>query len=349
MLCNCVQNQLLTQEDILRAKVKYQSGKVERIFDLIAAMNNEKLPASTRESAIIAIGETNDPVGLSAIVGQLPNFAKTNLQMSKTALEVLSASGNREYSLAVVASLGEIRLAYLDLRNTLISSLQSIPDDEIIIPLIEILEYSKEDYFSVQTSISEILGSMDDQRVVPILISIATDETVNTSVRNRVIEMLAKKEDPVVADAFADLLSDPESQISVRDFALKSIEDVSDERIILALMEAHQQNKKDYYSLLDALVGALADFQDVRAIPTLLDIVKDGEAPANIRKSAVEKLSLVADQPVIDELIALMQNRDNYFLYPPVEKLIRSKGTENDLQQLRLAALMAHKTTLGDK
>ena len=63
----------------------------------------------------------------------------------------------------------------------------------------------------------------------------------------------------------------------------------------------------------------------------------------------MEKLSLVADQPVVDSLILLMENRDNYFLYQPIENLIRSKGTENDLQRLRLAALRAHKTTLGEK
>jgi len=234
----------------------------------------------------------------------------------------------------------------LEFRNSLLLALHQLPDEKIILPLIEIMEYSKEDFYAIQSLISEMLGAMNDERVVPVLMHIATDEETDITLRSRVIEILSEKNDPTIADTFAELLGDPSSQLMVRDFALKAIDDVEDEKLILALLESHQRNKTDYQQLLGVLVGALAEFQDARAIPTLLEIVTDKTVPPGLRKKAALNLVQIADRPTMDSLIDLMHDKENYFLFAVIENLVKEKGSEEDLQKLREASWEAQKETL---
>jgi len=346
LLLQCATRPITTRDDVIRAKAKYQGGHLGYAADLVLVANNENLPLEVRQEALNVLGEIKDPDGLDKIAQSIPDLAQSNLHLAITATKILTETKNQDYALLIATSLTEARLSYLEFRNSLLLALHQLPDEKIILPLIEIMEYSKEDFYAIQSLISEMLGAMNDERVVPVLMHIATDEETDITLRSRVIEILSEKNDPTIADTFAELLGDPSSQLMVRDFALKAIDDVEDEKLILALLESHQRNKTDYQQLLGVLVGALAEFQDARAIPTLLEIVTDKTVPPGLRKKAALNLVQIADRPTMDSLIDLMHDKENYFLFAVIENLVKEKGSEEDLQKLREASWEAQKETL---
>ena len=56
----------------------------------------------------------------------------------------------------------------------------------------------------------------------------------------------------------------PNTNLEVREFALNTMKGVKEENLVLALLNTYNMGKTEYYSLLNTMLDALGEFDDLR-------------------------------------------------------------------------------------
>jgi len=173
---------------------------------------------------------------------------------------------------------------------------------------------------------------------------IAKDPNISFSVRNRAVEILGKKEATEVVSAFTELLGDPATNVEVRDFALNSMAGVKEEKLILTLLDTYNTGKKEYFSLLNTLLDALGDFNEPEVIKTVIEITSGKDYPRDLRIKAITKLGEYGDPSVIDRILPLLDNADNYALYPAIITMVaKLKKSADYKENIRRRTFYAHR------
>ncbi|GAF97969.1 unnamed protein product, partial [marine sediment metagenome] len=209
---------------------------------------------------------------------------------------------------------------------------------------------SRESHFRMQRMLTQALGGIGDEKAIPVLMNIAADPEVELATRNVAIEILAEKRTPEIIAMFADMLGDPATNLQLRDFALRAMGDIKEERLVLALLETYQLGRQEYYSLLNTLLTALGEFDDPVIKPTMLEIALSHDFPLSFRKQAVTNLANFNDPTVLDQVIPLLEEAENYHLRMEISALAEAllPGPEGK-ELLRRAALRAAKTWEGEQ
>ena len=178
-----------------------------------------------------------------------------------------------------------------EVQSATFKSLKNVKPKNKVLALIDIYERSRAAFYSTATMVSNTLGNMDDDEVIPVLIFISKDLSLDIKVRNRAIEILASnKNDTRVIEMFTEMLTEPSTQNQLKDFAINTMKDVKEERLILALMDTYNQGQASYYSLLGTLLDALGNFNDPVILPTLIQIAMDNDIPRNLRVKSINGL-----------------------------------------------------------
>ena len=82
---------------------------------------------------------------------------------------------------------------------------------------------------------------------------------------------------------------------------------------------------------------------------SLLDISKDGENPHHIRIKAINSLKDLADKEIVDEMLTMLEDPDNYKYYNEIITLIKSVGDSKEVSDnLRKVAFQAMKNHTGE-
>ena len=118
-------------------------------------------------------------------------------------------------------------------------------------------------------------------------------------------------------------------------------EEFEDPRLMMSLIESYQVGKSEYYRLLNTLVDAMGDYdyQDVKF--SLLDIAKNKDNPHHIRIKAINSLGEIVDQNIVNNMLDMLSDPDNYKFYNEITDVIKSMGDENVNENLRKAAFEA--------
>ena len=126
-------------------------------------------------------------------------------------------------------------------------------------------------------------------------------------------------------------------------------EEFEDPRMMMSLIESYQVGKSEYYRLLNTLIDAMENYESEEIKVALLDIAKNKDNPHHIRIKAINSLKDLADQEIIDEMLLMLQDPNNYKYYNEIIDLIKSFGDSKEVKDnLRKVAFDAMKNQIGE-
>ena len=209
--------------------------------------------------------------------------------------------------------------------------------------LIHLYDINKRSNALMNQILTQTLGNMGDKKAIPILMEIALNNDLPVSVRSSSVEILSKKQAPELVDFLVEMLGDSASRDKVNEFALNVMGDLSEERMIMALLEAYQLGRNKYYSLLNTVMKGLDNYDNPNIKSVYKEIAHTEDFPSNIRLKAFKGLTRFADDPeVADEIIELLNDPDNYVYYQEIITILKDYEIYNDYQvKLRMAAFKA--------
>ena len=336
--------------DVEKLRLKYQEGKMGALLEIIEIYEDPEQVRSVRIAAARALGESRHPKAVDALARTVSDAEALEIDMMLTAIEVLARIPSNASARALTQALSTTDAKLDSLRSALIKGLESIGSEDYIHTLIDLYQASRESHFRMQRMLTQALGGIGDEKAIPVLMNIAADPEVELATRSLAIEILAEKRTPEIIAMFADMLGDPATNLQLRDFALRAMGDIKEERLVLALLETYQLGRQEYYSLLNTLLTALGEFDDPVIKPTMLEIALSHDFPLSFRKQAITNLANFNDPSVLDQVIPLLEDPENYHLRMEISALAEAllPGPEGK-ELLRRAALKAANTWRGEQ
>jgi len=246
-------------------------------------------------------------------------------------------------STKVADSLLNIEKEFLHIRQSVINSLNfDTPNDEIE-QLIRLYDINKRSNAKEHEFLTQALGKIGNEKVIPILMEIAHNDNLPINIRTNAVEILSKKNAPELVHFLVEMLGNPTSRDRVNEFALDVMGDLSEERMILALLESYQIGRSKYFSLLSTIMNSLDNFENPQIKSVYKEIANNKDFPNNLRVKAFKGLTRFTNDPeIIREIITLLNEPANYIYYEEIITLLQNLGTyENYKIQLREAAYKA--------
>ena len=325
-----------------RSYLSSDKKKAKAIKLLIDAYNNKNLNHKVRMASLEALAESKDKLVLEAIQKSVRNAELLDLEMMIKSVELLSKYGSLESIDALVAGLKKSESKIMNLREVIVNAIGKNGSDNHIITLLDLYEVSRINHQKNSELLALTLGDMGDDRAIPILMEIAQNKENTLRTRKVAVDILAKKESPELVDYFIELLGDADSRQSMNDFALEVMGDLDNQRMILALLESYQIGKQQYYSMLIKLMDVMSESENVYLKPVIIEIALTEHLPYHIRIKAMAVLPNFGDPSVIDSIIPILENSENYIFYDTIVNMILSLDSMSDYEDtLRKVGLRA--------
>jgi len=328
---------------------EYEDGRVQALQELISMFNDSNLSFDIRIAAGDVLAETQHPTALNAIAQVVSEAEAMDLSFMEASIELLAEfRSNPAAGDAMVRAMHTIDEKSNKLHMTLVRSLNKVRTKDQILALLELYEVSKANVSRTDKLLTETLGAIGSDEVIPVLVTISKDPDISISVRNRALEILGKRDPHEVAPAFAELLGDPDMNTEIREFAINTMAGVKEENLILALIETYNTGKKEYFSMLNTLLDALGEFDDPQVYKATVDIARNDEFPVPIRTKAILALARFADDATVAKVLPVLEDADNYVLYPPIMEMLQIMGkTDMFSEDIRRLAFKAHQETMN--
>ena len=325
-----------------RSYLSNSKKKAQAIKLLINAYNNKNLNHKVRMASLESLAESKDKLVLEAIQKSVRNAELLDLEMMIKSVELLSKYGNIESIDALVSGLKKSESKIMDLREVIVNAIGKNGSDNHIITLLDLYEISRINHQKNSELLALTLGDMGDDRAMPILMEIAQNKENTLRTRKLAVDILAKKESSELVDYFIELLGDVDSRQSMNDFALEVMGDLDNQRMILALLESYQIGKQQYYSMLIKLMDVMSESENVYLKPIIIEIALTEHLPYHIRMKAMKALPNFGDPSVIDSIIPILENSENYIFYETIVEMILSLDSMPDYKDaLRKVGLRA--------
>ena len=146
---------------------------------------------------------------------------------------------------------------------------------------------------------------------------------------------------------YQEMLTDPSMESQIRDFAIHTMKDVKEERLILALLDTYSQGQASYYSLLSTLLDALGNFNDPVVKPTLVEIAMQDDVPRSLRVKAILNLGNFRDPGTFELILPMLEDPESYEYYPYIIELAHTLGAYDTYKtKIRNAGLIAQEKAL---
>ena len=339
----------VSPQTVEELRVSYIEGDMGALEELIAIYQDEEQHLDVRKSAVRAMAETQHPLALDALAEYVKKAEALNIELMITSVGVLSefqedpvASG------ALMESIFAVDDKLRQVQAATFKSLKNVKPENKVLALIDIYERSRAAFYSTATMVSNTLASMDENEVVPVLIFLAKDESLDVKTRNRSLEILAgRKNDARIVGMFVEMLTDPSMESQIRDFAIHTMKDVKEERLILALLDTYSQGQASYYSLLSTLLDALGNFNDPVVKPTLVEIAMQDNVPRSLRVKAILNLANFRDPGTFELILPMLEDPESYEYYPYIIELAHTLGAYDTYKtKIRNAGLIAQEKAL---
>ena len=339
----------VSPQTVEELRVSYIEGDMGALEELIAIYQDEEQHLDVRKSAVRAMAETQHPLALDALAEYVKKAKALNIELMITSVGVLSefqedpvASG------ALMESIFAVDDKLRQVQAATFKSLKNVKPENKVLALIDIYERSRAAFYSTATMVSNTLASMDENEVVPVLIFLAKDESLDVKTRNRSLEILAgRKNDARIVGMFVEMLTDPSMESQIRDFAIHTMKDVKEERLILALLDTYSQGQASYYSLLSTLLDALGNFNDPVVKPTLVEIAMQDDVPRSLRVKAILNLGNFRDPGTFELILPMLEDPESYEYYPYIIELAHTLGAYDTYKtKIRNAGLIAQEKAL---
>ena len=325
-------------------KSAYRGGNIRALDELIEVYQNPDLHAKLRVAAGKTLAQTQHPRALHAISEMVATTTALDYTLLNESISMLGMfSENPKAANALVKSMRTMEKRTNEVHIALVKSLNRVRTKDQILALLDLYEVAKSNMSRTERLLTETLGAIGSDQVVPVLTSIARDPKINIGIRNKAVEILGKKNPTDVAIAFAELLGDPNTNLEVREFALNTMKGVKEENLVLALLNTYNMGKTQYYSLLNTMLAALGEFDDPEVKKAVIEIAQSNDYPTDIRKKAIDNLAAFNDPSVVEGLLPMLEDKENYIYYDNIINMVYALGEEKkNAESVRRMAFKAH-------
>ena len=325
-------------------KSAYRGGNIRALDELIEVYEDADLHVKLRVAAGKTLAETEHPRALHAISEMVANTTAVDYTLLNESINMLGMFiENPKAAEALIKSMHTTEKRTNEIHISLVKSLNRVRTKDQILALLDLYGVAKSNMARTERLLTETFGAIGTDQVVPILTAIARDSEINIGVRNKAVEILGKKNPTDVSIAFAELLGDPNTNLEVREFALNTMKGVREENLVLALLNTYNLGKTEYYSLLNTMLEALGEFDDPEIKKAVIEIAQSNDYPSDIRKKAIDKLANFNDPSVVNKLLPMLKNKNNYIYYDNIINMVYALGEEKkNAESVRRMAFKAH-------
>ena len=325
-------------------KSAYRGGNIRALDELIEVYQDSDLHVKLRVAAGKTLAQTQHPRALHAISEMVATTTAVDYTLLNESISMLGMfSENPKAANALVRSMRKMEKRTNEVHIALVKSLNRVRTKDQILALLDLYEVAKSNMARTERLLTETLGAIGSDQVVPVLTSVARDPKINIGIRNKAVEILGKKNPNDVAIAFAELLGDPNTNLEVREFALNTMKGVKEENLVLALLNTYNMGKTQYYSLLNTMLAALGEFDDPEVKKAVIEIAHSNDYPTDIRKKAIDNLAAFNDPSVVDGLLPMLEEKENYIYYDNIINMVYALGEEKkNAESVRRMAFKAH-------
>ncbi len=327
-------------------KSAYREGNVQALDELIEVYENTDLHVKLRVAAGKALAQTQHPRALHAISEMVATTTALDYALLNESIKMLGMfKENPKAASSLVRSMHTMEEKTNEIHITLVKNLNRVQSKDQILTLLDLYEVAKSNMSRTERLLTETMGALGSDQVVPVLTTIAKNPKIKIGVRNSAVEILGKKNPDDVAIAFAELLGDPNTNLEVREFALNTMKGVKEENLVLALLNTYNMGKTEYYSLLNTMLMALGEFDDPEVKKAVIEIAHSDDYPMDIRKKAIDNLAAFNDPSVLNGLLPMLENKENYIYYDNIINMVYKLGEEKkNAESVRRMAYKAHYT-----
>ena len=325
-------------------KSAYREGNTQALDELIEIYEDEDLHIKLRIAAGKTLSQSQHPRALHSISEMVAKTTALDYALLKESIKLLGMfEENPKAADALVRSMHTMEEKTNEIHITLVKNLVRVRTKDQILALLDLYEVAKSNMSRTEKLLTETMGALGSDQVIPILTQVAKDPKINIGVRNKAVEILGKKNPDDVAVAFAELLGDPNTNLEVREFALNTMKGVKQENLVLALLNTYNMGKTEYYSLLNTMLAALGEFDDPEVKKAVIEIAHSKDYPMDIRKKAIDNLAAFNDPSVLNGLLPMLANKDNYIYYDNIINMVYKLGEEKkNAESVRRMAYKAH-------
>jgi len=301
-----------------------------------------------RLAAIRALSESRHPMIINDIQSSVRNASLIELDLMQEAIKILISFKELSSTDSLIAALNATEKKSMEIRASILNAIGENGTKDEVHLLIKLYDVNKRRNAQMNSLLTTTLGEMGDDKVIPILMEIAKNKNLPIDVRSRSVEILSKKQAPELVDFFVEMLGDPISRDKVNEYAFDIMGEIPEERMMLALIEAYQIGRHKYYSLLNTIINSLDNYDHPEIKSVYLEIAQSSDFPSNIRLKAFKGLTRFSDPEVIDGVVELLNDPDNYIYYNEIISMLHEFGMyENYQGKLRIAAYNAMRKEAG--
>ena len=341
-----------SSEEIYKIKELYDAGNHSALDALIKIYQDKEQTYSIRILCLDMLAKIEEqgtnPLIKDAIQNTLENTDFIELEYLKKSITILQNYNDPEATKSLVAGLANSENKIMDLRETIIRSIETNVTNDEILTLIDLYEVSMSNHARMNELLTFTLGNMDDYRSIPLLMDIANNNNINIRIRNTAVELLSRKNAPELVDYFVEMLGDPETNEEMLGFINNAMGDIQNDRLTIALLESFQTGKNRYYANLHSVMSALSDYNNPQIKPAFIEIATADGFPRLLRIKAIQVLAKFNDPNVIDFIVQILENHDNYDYYLDILSLAKQlNASENYMNLIRQAAHTAMSNSQG--
>ena len=325
-------------------KSAYREGNIQALDELIEVYEDPDLHVKLRVAAGKTLAQTEHPRALHSISEMVATTTALDYALLNESIKMLGMfKENPKAADALVRSMHKMEDKTNEIHLSLIKNLRRVRTKDQILALLDLYEVAKSNMSRTERLLTESMGAIGNDQVIPILTQVARDPKINIGIRNQAVEILGKKKPDDVAVAFAELLGDPNTNLEVREFALNTMKGVKEENLVLALLNTYNMGKTEYYSLLNTMLNALGEFDDPEVKKAVIEIAHSDDYPIDIRKKAIDNLAAFNDPSIVNGLLPMLENKDNYIYYDNIINMVYKLGEEKkNAESVRRMAFKAH-------
>ena len=348
LISGCARFSQYALEDVEKQRLKFKNGDEKALRLLTEMYQDHNQSFDVRLAAMRALSESRDPMVISEIQSSVRNASLIELDLMKEAIQILIGYHELSSTDTLIAALTATEKKSMEIRTAILNAIGENGTKDEVQLLIKLYDVSKRSNVQMNSLLTTTLGKIGDEKVIPILMEIAKNKNLPVSIRSRSVDILAKKQAPELVDFFIEMLGDPVSRDKVNEYALNVLGEFSEERMILALLEAYQTGRHKYYSLLNTVINSLDNFDNPELKSIYLDIAQTQNLPSNIRLKAFKGLTRFSDPEVVDGVVELLNDPANYVYYNEIIGMLYEFGVyDNYRDKLRMAAYNAMKKEAG--
>ncbi|MBI72792.1 MAG: hypothetical protein CMG61_05110 [Candidatus Marinimicrobia bacterium] len=340
-------------DEINQLKILYEFGNQSALNVMLNIFSDKNQTYEIRLLCLDLLSSIDNPLVKDALKNTVENVEFLEIEYLVKCIEILNSFEDLESTNSLVNSLKNSENKIMDLRETIVNAIGENGSDDEILTLIDLYEISLTNHNRMNEILTLTLGNMNDDKSIPLLMKIANDENINIRIRNTAVEVLSRKNAPELVDFFIEMLGDPETNEEMLNFVNSAMGNIQNERMTMALLESFQTGKNRYYANLHSIMSAMDNYNNPQIKPAFIEVATTDGFPRLLRIKAINSLANFNDSRVLEYIIPILENPENYEFYFEIlnlaKKLDAKEKYMNEIRNAAFKAMLSTNITKGDK